>query len=201
VTNILLTKLLIRGMVEDWALWRDTGQWDRFRTLWHPEGTMVATWRQGTVEEFIRSSMEGFARGVRILHMLGGSAVDVEGDRAIAQTRFTISQRAPVEGVICDVVCHARSFDFIEQREGRWGILRRETIYEKDRIDAVDPKQTPDLDAELLNQFPEGYRHLAYLQTKIGYKVRTDMPGVTGPALEDLLSRGRGWLRGEPATA
>lgn len=58
-------------------------------------------------------------RGVRILHFLGGSAIDVNGNRTIAQTKMTISQRAPVEGVICDVVCTGRFYDFFERRGER----------------------------------------------------------------------------------
>ncbi len=38
--------------------------------------------------------------------------------------------------------------------------------------------------------FPEGYRHLAYLQIGIGYSVRPDMPGVTGPGVESLYVKG-----------
>jgi hypothetical protein len=49
----------------------------------------------------------------------------------------------------------------------------------------------------LLKRFPEGYRHLAYLQTKIGYKVRTDMAGLEGPELDALYAQGTRWLKGE----
>ncbi len=81
----------------------DAGDWARFRSLWHPDGVMMATWFQGPFEEFIRVTQEGWARGVSILHFLGGSAIEVAGDRAIAQTKMTISQRGLVEGVPCDV--------------------------------------------------------------------------------------------------
>ena len=131
------------------------------------------------------------------MHFLGGSAIDVVGDRAIAQTKMTISQRAPVEGVICDVVCTGRFYDFFERRDGRWGLVLRQPIYEKDRLDPVDPAAKLVLDQDLLNRFPEGYRHLAYLQSKIGYKVKTDMPGIEGPELDALYARGARWLDGE----
>jgi hypothetical protein len=186
----------IRRLVESWAVWRDALDWDRFRTVWHEDGRMMATWWQGPYEEFIRVSREGFERGVRILHFLGGSAIDVEGDRAIAQTKMTISQRAEVEGVLCDVVCTGRFYDFFERREGRWGLVLRQPIYEKDRIDPVDPAASLSLDEDLLASFPEGYRHLAYLQTRIGYDVKRDMPGLTGPEVEELYARGAGWLSG-----
>src|SRR5258707_401514 len=101
---------LIRRLVENWALWRDAGDWERFATCWHDDARMMATWFQGPATEFIRVSQEGFERGVRILHFLGGTSVDVAGDRAIAQTKMTISQRAEVHGVLCDVVCTGRFY-------------------------------------------------------------------------------------------
>jgi hypothetical protein len=189
-------KRVIRELIENWAVWRDALMWDRFRTVWHDDGRMMATWFQGSADEFIKVSQDGYERGVRILHFLGGSSIDVSAARAVAQTKMTISQRARVENVLCDVVCTGRFYDFFEQRGGRWGLVLRQPIYEKDRIDPVDPLTRLELDPVLLVQFPEGYRHLAYLQTRIGYKVKTDMPGLDGPAVEALYRRGENWLAG-----
>jgi SnoaL-like domain len=187
---------VIRDLIENWAVWRDALMWDRFRTVWHADGRMMATWFQGTAEEFIKVSEEGYARGVRILHFLGGSSIDVAGVRAIGQTKMTISQRAVVERVVCDVVCTGRFYDFFERRDGRWGLVLRQPIYEKDRLDPVDPAARLELDGSLLAQFPEGYRHLAYLQTRIGYKVKSDMPGLDGAEVAALYRRGEEWLKG-----
>ena len=197
MSDVAADKIIIRELVEHWAVWRDARLWDRFRTLWHTEGRMMATWFQGGYEEFIKVNDEGWARGVRILHFLGGSAIEVDGERAVAQTKMTISQRAPVEGVICDVVCTGRFYDFFEKRGGRWGLVLRQPIYEKDRLDPVDPSAKLVLDQDLLKSFPEGYRHLAYLQSKIGYKVKPDMPGIEGPELDRLYTRGARWLKGD----
>jgi hypothetical protein len=191
-------RLAIRELVESWAVWRDAGDWERFRTLWHDDGRMMATWFQGPADEFIRVSREGFEGGLRILHFLGGTSVDVAGDRAIAQTKMTIAQRAKVERVACDVVCTGRFYDFLERREGRWGLVLRQPIYEKDRIDPVDPRESLSLDPTVLERFPEGYRHLAYLQTASGFDVKRDMPGLTGPEVERLYGRGAAFLAGEP---
>ena len=197
MADVAAEQRAIRDLVENWAVWRDARLWDRFRTVWHADGRMMATWFQGGFEDFIKVNDEGWARGVRILHFLGGSSIDVAGQRAIAQTKMTISQRAPVEGVICDVVCSGRFYDFFEKRDGRWGLVLRQPIYEKDRLDPVDPAAKLALDQDLLARFPEGYRHLAYLQTKIGYRVKTDMPGIEGPELDALYARGARWLKGE----
>jgi hypothetical protein len=191
-------RLAIREVVESWAVWRDAGDWERFRGVWHTDGRMMATWFQGTAEEFIAVSRAGFEKGVNILHFLGGNSVDIAGARAVSQTKMTISQRARVHDVLVDVVCTGRFYDFFEKREGRWGIVLRQPIYEKDRMDPVDPAARLSLDATLLNRFPEGYRHLAYLQTAIGFKVKPDMPGLKGPEVEALYARGRAWLEGKP---
>ena len=196
----LQDELLIRQMVERWAVWRDAGDWQRFATVWHPQGVMMATWFQGPYADFIRVTQEGWAKGVSILHFLGGSAIEVAGERAIAQTKMTISQRGMVEGeagpVLCDVVCTGRFYDFVQRHEGQWKLLHRQPIYEKDRIDPVDSAAVGKLDQQALAGFPEGYRHLAYIQTRIGYTVKLDMPMLKGPVIAELYAKGPRWLAG-----
>jgi hypothetical protein len=193
-------RLAIRELIENWVVWRDAGDWARFRTVWHDDGVMMATWFQGPAEEFIRVSREGWERGVSILHFLGGSSIDLAGSRAVGQTKMTISQRAVVEGVPSDIVCTGRFYDFLEKRGGRWGLVLRQPIYEKDRLDPLPQGAVPVLDEAVLRGFPEGYRHLAYAQQKIGYTVKRDMPGLKGPEVEALYRRGAQWLSGGPAT-
>ena len=192
----LLDRLTIKQLVDNWVVWRDAGHWDRFRTVWHDDGVMQATWTQGTADEFIAMSKEGWAKGVSILHFLGGNSIDLAGDRAISQTKMTISQRARVHDVLVDVVCTGRFYDFIERRNGKWGFVLRQPIYEKDRMDPVDPAGKVELDQTLLMSFPEGYRHLAYLQSQIGYKIKMSMPGLKSEAVEALYKRGADWLAG-----
>jgi hypothetical protein len=65
-------------------------------------------------------------------------------------------------------------------------------VYDKDRIDLVEPDAALHLNRQLLDAFPKGYRHLAYLQTRIGYTVKKDIRGAVleakgGPfVLQDL---------------
>lgn len=191
-------KVAIREVLENWVVWRDSGDWERFRGVWHEEGRMMATWFYGTASEFIRVSREGMDRGVSIFHSLGGISIDVAGSRAVTQCRVTISQRGPVHEVLCDVNCIARFYDFFEKRNGRWAIVLRRLIYEKDRMDPVDPSLTVSLDPTLLERFPVGYRHLAYLQTSTGFTVAPDLPGLKGPEVEALYAKGKQWLEGGP---
>ena len=141
-------RLAIRALVENWAVWRDAGDWDRFATCWHEDGYMMATWCQASAAEFIRASREGWAKGVSILHFLGGHSAELAGNRAISQTKMTISQRATVHGVLVDVVCTGRFYDFLEKRpvpdkaadsrsgpaalrdRAQWRMVLRQPIYE-----------------------------------------------------------------------
>lgn len=191
-------RLTIRDMVENWVVWRDSGDWERFRSLWHDGGEMNATWMQGGVDAFLRASRAGWDKGVKVWHFLGGSSIDLAGPRAVVQTKFQLVQRAVVHDVECDVTCTGRFYDFLEKRRGAWGFVVRQGIYEKDRIDPVDPSATLALDPAVLARFPEGYRHLAYLQESVGMTVKPDMPGLRGPEVEALYVRGQRWLSGQP---
>ena len=192
----LLDRLAITQVVNDWVLWSDSGDWPRFATVWHDDGWMTATWFQGSAAEFQKARRAGFERGVSIIHFLGGTTCEIAGTRAIAQTKMTINQRASVDGVVADVVCTGRFYDFFDKRAGRWAIVRRQPIYEKDRLDPVEPGAKLALDAALLARFPDGYKHLGYLQTKAGFNVRLGLPGLRGPEVQKLYSEGAAWLAG-----
>ena len=64
--NHMTEELTIRQLVENWAVWRDAGDWERFRTVWHDDGMMMATWFQGPFDDFIRVTIEGW--GARRQH-------------------------------------------------------------------------------------------------------------------------------------
>jgi len=157
---------------------------------------MSATWFQGPAEAFIEASKAGHGKGVSVQHVLGGSAVDVTGNRGIAHTRMTIHLRATIGGVLVDVACIGRFYDFFEKREGRWAIVRRQGVYDQDRIDAVEPGAELNLDRARLVQFPAGYRHLAYLQTELGLAVKRDMPQLKDDAVQAVYAQGTQWLAG-----
>lgn len=186
----------ISTLINDWVVLRDAGYWNEFASVWHEDGWMTATWFQGPYREFIAVSREGFEKGVLISHSLGGHRSEIVGDRAIAQTKMKIEQRATVHGVGVDVTCSGRFFDFLERRGDRWGLVRRQPIYEWDRLDVIDPAATVELDPKRLSSLPIGYRHLGYVQESIGYKVMRDLPGLTGEAVEQLYEEGNAWLAG-----
>ena len=192
-------KLLIREQIENWALFRDAGKWDLFESVWHEDGYMMATWFQGPYKDFIKVSKDGFDKGAStILHFLGGSTIEIAGNRSIAQTKMTITQRATVHNEQVDVRCTGRFYDFFEKRKDRWAIVLRRLFYEQDRMDVVDPAKQVKLEPQVLASFPVGYQHLGYLQSKLGFPVKKNMPGLKGPDADALYAHGRNWLAGKP---
>jgi hypothetical protein len=198
VNKDIIERMEVRELIEKWVMYRDSADWENFRTVWTDDGRMMATWFHGPAEDFIKVSIEGFEKGIYILHFLGGSMIDIQGDRAVAQTKMTISQRGKVHGVECDIVCTGRFYDLIERRNDKWGVVLRQPIYERDRMTPLDTSQAVSLDPKILARYPEGYQHLAYFQQGLGYDVKRDMPGLTGGKVEELYAQGAAWLRGEP---
>ena len=193
-SNTWRDELAIRWLIEKWVVWRDGGDWERFATVWHPDGRMIATWFEGPAADFIARSRAGWLAGVNVNHFLGGTVVHIEGGRAVAETKMTITQRLPLHGVLVDVVCTGRFYDFLDEREGAWRFTQRQCIYETDRIVPVVPGPALPLDAERLGRRPEGYRHLGYVQDLAGMQVSPNLPGRDGPELEALYELGRAWL-------
>ena len=155
--DTLQDEFMIRSLIDNWAIWRDAGEWDRLRTTFHPDGMMQTTWFYGPGADFVKGSQAAFERGVEVLHTLHGTSIDLKGDRAIAQTKMAIHQRSDVNGVLCDCVCQGRFYDLLEKRGGMWGIVLRHPIYEMDRLDPVNSSASLNLNREELASFPAGY--------------------------------------------
>jgi hypothetical protein len=71
-SNAAIDRLVIRDLIENWPLWRDAGDLTCFATLWADDSWCSATWFQGHGQDFIRVTIEGWNKGVNILHFLGG---------------------------------------------------------------------------------------------------------------------------------
>jgi hypothetical protein len=185
----------IAALINDWVVFRDSGDWERFSELWAPGGKMNATWFSGSAEEFIARSRAGFKGPLpAVLHMLGGISVDVRGNRAVSQAKMTIGARATVHETPCEITCSGRFYDLWRKLDGDWKLVERFVIYERDRLDPIDGAAYPALDTGILATFPPGYAHLAYAQQAGGATVIGGLPGLTGDAVDALYANGKRWL-------
>jgi hypothetical protein len=201
-SNAISDVTQIRDLIERWVVYRDAFLWDEFRKVWHEDGIMIATWSQSTYEEFINNTEMGRStNNLWYMHILGGSGIRVCETRAVSITKMIITQRINLHGADCDVQCYARHYDFWEKRNGRWGLVRRETICDKDQILPLPPGKMPELDPDILNEYPEEYKHFAYAIRYNGYPCSADVPRYSGQfeqnsSLSQLYARGDSWLNG-----
>lgn len=194
VLQTLLDRAAITQVVQDWGLARDAGRWDRLRSLYTPDATMHTTWFVGSASEFVDRSIEAAEKGARAQHFIGAASIDIKGDRAIAETRMILMVRGKLQGAEVDVTCYGRFYDRFVKQDGHWRIGQRIPIYEKDRLDPLDPSATLTLDPQILSSHPDGYRHLAYLQSSSGASITADLPIPNSAALSRLYSEGDNWL-------
>jgi hypothetical protein len=125
---------------------------------------------------------------------VGASVIDLRDTRAIAETRIVLLLRAALGRTQVDVTCYGRFFDFLEIHGSKWRICKRVPIYEKDRIDPVNPLEQIDIDREALSQFAEGYRHLAYVQSRAGANVTKGLIEPGSVEERNLYRAGAEWL-------
>jgi hypothetical protein len=195
MSQALLERLEIAELVQSWALYRDTGDWDKLRQTVHADGTMTATWFHGTFEAFISAIQDAWRKGSSSQHFQGGAVVEVLGTKAIAQTRMAILVRGKLEDVSVDVNCLGVFYDRVEKRNGQWRIAKRNVIYDKDTLTSVHAGNAIQLSSERLLRFPEGYRHLAYLQSFNGGNVNPELPTARSEASVKLKLETQLWLR------
>jgi hypothetical protein len=198
MSQALSERLEITELVQSWALYRDSGDWDKLRQTVHADGTMTATWFHGTFEAFISAIQDAWRKGSSSQHFQGGTVVEVLGTKAIAQTRMAILVRGKLGDVSVDVNCLGVFYDRVEKRNGQWRIAKRNVIYDKDTLTPVHAGDAIQLSSERLLRFPEGYRHLAYLQSFNGGNVNPELPTARSEASIKLKLETQQWLRRTP---
>ena len=190
----LLDRAAITQVVQDWGLARDAGRWEQLRSFYTADAVMYTTWFVGPAQEFVDRSTEAAKRGAKAQHFIGAATLDIQGDKALAETRMILLARGMVHGVEVDVTCYGRFFDHFVRQGDAWRIQQRVPIYEKDRMDVLDPATQLALDPAVLARIPEGYRHLAYMQSQGGATITEGLPTPNSEVLTRLYAQGRTWL-------
>jgi SnoaL-like domain len=150
-------------LIQSWGLYRDQGKWKELLATFVPEGEIAVSWFSGRFPEFVDRCRRSFEAGQRSKHQIFPSIARVNGERALAETNVTILVRQKINGVLADMTSYARFLDRLERRGGRWGIRERVAVYERDRLDPVEPSEAFDrlFKASDLSIYPEAYRYMA----------------------------------------
>ena len=163
-------KLACIEVIQRWGLCRDQGRWPDLLATFTPDGEISVSWFSGPFPQFVDRCRAGFEAGQRSKHHILPSVVRVAGDRAIGETSIVIHVRQDIGGVPVDMTSYGRFLDRLERRDGRWAIRERCAIYERDRLDPVEPSATFDdlFRASDYSVFPAQYRYMAARLSAIG---------------------------------
>jgi hypothetical protein len=104
--------------------------------------------------------------------------------------------RTTIDGHEYDLQAWARFFDLLERREIMWRIVKRTAVYEKDRMEPVDPRGVPkDFFANMdLSAFPASAKFLCYWLVRSGFSPSTNVISVYGDEERAVREEGERWL-------
>jgi len=194
--STLLARQEIADLAQHWGRARDQGRWEDLARTFHPGGRIKVMWFEGTHEDFIAACAKRFVPGRSTTkHFFGVSVVEVNGERALAETPAALSQAGELHGTRFTSLSFLRFLDRVERRDGHWRIMQRDAIYEGDRF---MPEQPVELDPAILDLYAPPFKYLAYRQHVAGLPSDRQTPMDGSESLARLMSAARGWL-GTPA--
>jgi len=196
----LADKSACAELIQNWGLFRDRGLWKELRATFTPDGQISVSWFCGAFAEFVERCRASHGTGSWSRHHLFVPAITLCGDRAMGETAVVIRVRQPLNGLKVDLTACARFLDRLERHPGGWLIAERAAIYERDRLDPVEP--SPAFDDVLRTadtaQYPEQYRYMAFrLAQSPGRSLAPVVYRDGGPETAALYARFGGWLEGK----
>jgi len=186
----------ISQIILRWGYYRDHGLWEELRNTFHPDGEIQITWYVGQFSGFVDASIRMAEGGAESTHIIESSIIEVEDERAIAITPVSITARAEARGMDFDITSHAYFFDFLERRDNAWRITRRVGVYQKDRMDAVEPSARFSFFYTALNigQYEPAFKHLAAALSVQNFKIQPGQVVDNTDASRALYESGQNWL-------
>jgi hypothetical protein len=194
----LTDKYACAELIQAWGLYRDQGKWPQLTAIFVPEGEIAVSWFSGPFREFVECCRRSFDAGQRSKHQIFPSTVHVNGDRALAETNVVILVRQSIGGVLADMTSFARFLDRLERRGGRWAIVERAAVYERDRLDPVEPSEAFDelFAATDLSIYPQPYRYMAARLVAAGRALAPVVHYDGAAHTAQLCARYEAWLGG-----
>jgi hypothetical protein len=194
----LADKFLIAELAQRERRARDDKDWQLMLDSYHAESRIFLSWIDGPAARFVAASRRMAERpGGHALHQNGVTLVQLNGDRALADTPCAILMRRRFDGVECDLTGYCRHRSRVERRDGRWRLRSLVGVYDKNTLVPVLPGTAPKLDGERLAGYRPSYNFQCYHREQEGNAAFADRPGRDRPDLvEALEAADRAWLSG-----
>jgi SnoaL-like domain len=197
--NLIEDEHQIASLVIRWGHARDSDDWETLAGCFHEDATIHISWISGPAKDFIaRSRAMAAARkpGEHTKHVISGPWIRINRDRAFSRCHVNLYIRSTVDGHEFDLQSWFRFFDLLERRDNVWRIVKRTAVYEKDRLEPVDPRGVPkDFFADMnLSAFPASAKFLCYRQLRSGRSPSTNIISAYSDEERALREESGRWL-------
>jgi hypothetical protein len=169
---------------------------------YHSEAEFNSSWWTGKPSDFIKAADEKLKaardEGGEQKHITSNHWIVINSDRATAECDLILYTRSTVNGLELDFATWSRRLHLMAKQDGEWKIWRRFAIYEKDRVDAVDP--AIDLSQRLhqadLTKYPRQLRHHLWRNDVLGSKPSHNLCIRGTPQESAVREEARKWIEG-----
>lgn len=182
-TSAHFDKLAIQELAQTERAARDLWQWDVMRECYHADSRATVSWFDGTGHDFVAASQVMSEGGNASIHEVYNTLVNLNGERAIADTGCAIHVRGRMDGVEADIVSYCRHRSRVEKVEGKWRLRTFYATYQRDVMAPTNPSERLVIDAEQLATFRPSYKFLSYFLVRMGENPIHDLPGFDRPDL------------------
>ena len=205
-TSEQLDRLAIAEIILRERTARDSAFWEEMASYYHPESEIEVSWFKGSGAEFCQRTRVQYEASAKRpdgmdrmnFHEMGAAVVNVNNDRAIAETACTLHSFFPLDGVACKNTAFVRLMWRAQRLNGRWLIAGLRCMYIRDLMTACNPNQKPAIDEAELKRYRAAYRFMSYHLSRLGLDPKDNLPGADRPETVVALRQAeRAWLDNE----
>ncbi len=192
----LLDRTEIFDLVRFERLCRDQRDFSGMVACYVANAPVRTTWFDGTVEDFAEASRRKMTSGSQAKHWIMPARLEIAGARALVESPALIFDRLTFDGIEFDIFQYCRFVSRVIKTTAGWRLGSFEGIYQRDRMQTVDPRQPLPVDWDVIATLRPSYKFIGYTQVKRGYNVNPNLLGDDRPDLLDAFyAREQKWLK------
>lgn len=168
--------------------YRDAGQWDCLRTLFHHDSSVHVMWFTGSGDAFVDAVSQLSHGEITSKHVIAIPVTKFHGTRATAETNAILVTENATQGFGCTT--HIRFLDRLVKGRTGWTIAERRSVYDASFID----RAPNGIDTDDPERFPKEYAALAHVLTRSGIPVHGTYPVRGSDAERAIRTNNDAWL-------
>src|SRR5271170_1382729 len=191
----LVDRTEIFELVRFERLCRDQSNFSGMLACYVANAPVRTTWFDGVVEDFIEASRRKMTSGSQAKHWIMPARLEIEGARALVESPALIFDRLTFDGIEFDTFQYCRFVSRALKTAAGWKLGSFEGIYQRDQMQAVDPRNPMRVDWKIVESLRPSYKFIGYTPVKRGYTVNPELLGDDRPdLLEAFYAREQMWL-------